>query len=61
MSNINEDFMREAIKLSIKNVDENGGPFGALIVKVGAIIVTVVNRVTSINYQTAHVAVNAIR
>ena len=61
MSSKNENFMREAIKLSIQNVDENGGPFGAIIVKDGEVIARGVNRVTSNNDPTAHAEVNAIR
>ncbi len=55
-------FMREAIRLSIKNVVEgNGGPFGAVIVKDGRIIATGANSVTSTNDPTAHAEVVAIR
>ena len=61
MNKNHEEFMREAIRLSIQNVDENGGPFGAVIVKNGEIIATGVNRVTSNNDPTAHAEVNAIR
>lgn len=57
----NEEFMREAIELSIKNVDTNGGPFGAVIVKDGEIIAKGINKVTSNNDPTAHAEVNAIR
>jgi tRNA(Arg) A34 adenosine deaminase TadA len=53
--------MQEAINLSIKNVDNDGGPFGAVIVKDGKIIARGVNRVTSNNDPTAHAEVNAIR
>ncbi len=56
-----EDFMREAIKLSIKNVEMDGGPFGAVIVKDGEIIAKGVNRVTANNDPTAHAEINAIR
>ncbi len=56
-----EEFMREAIELSIKNVDTNGGPFGAVIVKDGEIIARGINKVTSNNDPTAHAEVNAIR
>jgi tRNA(Arg) A34 adenosine deaminase TadA len=56
-----EDFMREAIGLSIENIDNNGGPFGAVIVKDGKVIAKGVNRVTSNNDPTAHAEVNAIR
>jgi tRNA(Arg) A34 adenosine deaminase TadA len=53
--------MREAINISTKNIDENGGPFGAVIVKDGKVIARGVNRVTSNNDPTAHAEVNAIR
>ena len=55
-------FMREAIRLSIQNVvSDNGGPFGAVIVKEGRIIARGVNQVTSSNDPTAHAEVVAIR
>lgn len=55
-------FMREAIKLSINNIDSgNGGPFGAVIVKDGVIIARGANEVTSSNDPTAHAEVVAIR
>lgn len=56
-----EDFMREAIRLSIENVKNGGGPFGAVIVKNGKIVATGVNRVTANNDPTAHAEVSAIR
>nr|WP_294905795.1 nucleoside deaminase [uncultured Lacibacter sp.] len=57
-----EDFMREAIRLSIENVDSGkGGPFAAVIVKEGKIIATGVNEVTSSKDPTAHAEVVAIR
>lgn len=55
------NFMREAIRLSIENVKNGGGPFGAVIVKDGEIIATGVNRVTSQHDPTAHAEVSAIR
>ena len=54
-------YMHEAIKISIDNVKNNGGPFGAVIVKDGEIIARGVNRVTDHNDPTAHAEVNAIR
>lgn len=55
------NFMREAIALSIENVHNNGGPFGAVIVKNGEIIARGVNRVTANNDPTAHAEISAIR
>jgi tRNA(Arg) A34 adenosine deaminase TadA len=55
-------FLREAIQVSIKNVQENnGGPFGAVIVKAGKIIARGANKVTAKNDPTAHAEVEAIR
>jgi len=54
-------FMHKAIALSVENIKNGGGPFGAVIVKNGKIIATGVNRVTSQNDPTAHAEVNAIR
>jgi guanine deaminase len=57
-----EDFMREAIRLSVENVEQGrGGPFAAVIVKDGKIIARGVNEVTSSNDPTAHAEVVAIR
>lgn len=53
--------MRKAIELSIGNITNLGGPFGAVIVKDGKVIATGVNRVTSNNDPTAHAEVMAIR
>jgi len=53
--------MRRAIALSIRNIDNGGGPFGALIVKDGEIIAEGVNRVTRQHDPTAHAEVVAIR
>lgn len=54
--------MREAIRLSIENVESgNGGPFGAVVVKDGRIIARGSNQVTSTNDPTAHAEVVAIR
>ena len=56
-----EELMRKAIELSIENVKNGGGPFGAVIAKEGEIIATGVNRVTSQCDPTAHAEVSAIR
>lgn len=62
MDKHNDEFMKEAIRLSINNVVEGkGGPFGAVVVKDGKIIARGVNQVTSNNDPTAHAEVVAIR
>ncbi len=62
MENTHKEFMREAIKLSQQGMDNNdGGPFGAIVVKDGKIIGRGNNRVTSSNDPTAHAEVVAIR
>ena len=57
----NDELMREAIRLSIENVANGGGPFGAVIARDGEIVATGVNRVTANNDPTAHAEVSAIR
>ncbi len=61
MNEMHNKFMLDAIGLSIKNVEQGGGPFGAVVVKEGQIIARGANRVTSNNDPTAHAEVNAIR
>lgn len=56
-----EMLMREAIKLSIDNISNGGGPFGAVIVKDGEIIARGVNLVTKNCDPTSHAEINAIR
>lgn len=53
--------MREAIRLSEENVENGGGPFGAVIARDGEIVATGVNRVTANCDPTAHAEVSAIR
>jgi len=54
--------MARAIQLSTENVNSGrGGPFGAIVVKDGAIVAEGVNRVTATNDPTAHAEVLAIR
>lgn len=54
-------YMQMAIDLSVENVDNGGGPFGAVIVKDGKVLSTGVNRVVPDNDPTAHAEVSAIR
>ena len=54
-------YMQMAIDLSVENVDNGGGPFGAVIVKDGNILSTGVNRVVPNSDPTAHAEVSAIR
>jgi guanine deaminase len=54
--------MARAIQLSIENVHSGrGGPFGAVIVKDGAMVAEATNQVTYTNDPTAHAEVLAIR
>ena len=61
MSQEDRKWMRQAIRLSVENVDNGGGPFGAVIVKEHSLIAEGVNRVTANNDPTAHAEVSAIR
>ncbi len=57
-----EKFMQEAILLSGQSIYNNqGGPFGCVIVKGNEIVGRGYNRVTSNNDPTAHAEVEAIR
>lgn len=56
-----DELMRKAIELSVDNVRNGGGPFGAVIARDGQIIATGVNRVTASHDPTAHAEVSAIR
>ena len=55
------EFMKRAIELSIKSVNNGGGPFGSVIVKGDKIIAEGSNQVTSNNDPTAHGEIVAIR
>jgi len=62
MSELRNEWMRQAIALAVENVREGrGGPFGAVIVKDGQVIATGVNSVTAAYDPTAHAEVVAIR
>ena len=48
--------MEEAIRLSLENIGNSGGPFGAVITKNGEIVATGVNKVTSKNDEPIRAA-----
>lgn len=59
---MNEQFMREAIRISIEKMrDGLGGPFGAVVVKENRIIARGWNQVTAANDATAHAEIVALR
>ena len=59
---MNEEFMAEAISLSIDKMQAGeGGPFGALVVRNSEIVSRGWNQVTTINDPTAHAEIVAIR
>ena len=53
-------FLREAVRLASESVSENGGPFGAIVVRHGQIVGQGQNRVTVSRDPTAHAEVEAI-
>jgi len=55
------DFLQQAIDLAIDSAKNNGGPFGAVIVKDGKIIGTGHNQVTENCDPSAHAEIMAIR
>lgn len=56
------EFMQQAIALSQQGMDNNeGGPFGAIVVRAGQVVGVGNNRVTSTQDPTAHAEVVAIR
>lgn len=54
-------FMELAARLSEDNIDSDGGPFGAVIVRNGEVISIGINCVTASNDPTAHAEIVAIR
>ncbi len=62
MSPQDEEFLREAVRLSHEKMTAGeGGPFGAVVVRDGQILGRGWNRVTSANDPTAHAEIVAIR
>jgi tRNA(Arg) A34 adenosine deaminase TadA len=59
---IDKKFMRKAIALAKRGMESNeGGPFGAVVVKDGKVIGVGTNKVTSTNDPSAHAEIVAIR
>ncbi len=56
-----DSFLQQAVAISIENIANGGGPFGALIVRNGEIIAATGNSVTKDCDPTAHAEINAIR
>jgi guanine deaminase len=57
-----EPFLIQAIDLARRNVEEQGGrPFGAVLVRDGAVIATGVNQMGATGDPTAHAELQAIR
>lgn len=54
-------WLQEAVDLAVANVAGGGGPFGAVVVKDGAVVAKGQNRVTADLDPTAHAEVQAIR
>jgi tRNA(Arg) A34 adenosine deaminase TadA len=54
-------FLREAIELAYANLKDGGRPFGAVIVRNGAVVARGVNEILRTNDPTAHAELMAIR
>ena len=56
-----ERWLGRTVELALSNVEDGGGPFGALLVRDGALLAEGQNRVTRDSDPTAHAEVQAIR
>ena len=56
-----ERYLRQAIALAQANLRAGGRPFGAVIVRDGAVVATGVNEILSTNDPTAHAELTALR
>ncbi|MBE0676192.1 MAG: nucleoside deaminase [Bacteroidales bacterium] len=54
-------FLEQAIQIALDNIDNGGGPFGAVVVRNGEVISASGNRVVEDSDPTAHAEVLAIR
>ena len=55
------ELMQRAIELSVRNVQQGGGPFGAVIARHGEVLAEGVNRVTANHDPTAHAELLCLR
>lgn len=56
-----ERFLCEAIRLADDNLDKGGRPFGAVVVRDGAVVATGVNEILATGDPTAHAEMMALR
>lgn len=56
-----EAYLKQAIALARSNVEAGGRPFGAVLVRNGAVVATGVNTVLSTRDPTGHAELNAVR
>ena len=56
-----ERFLCEAIRLAEDNLDKGGRPFGAVVVRDGAVVATGVNEILATGDPTAHAEMMALR
>lgn len=61
VTNDDAHFLREAIALAYANSEQGGRPFGALVVKQGAVIASGVNEILRSHDPTAHAEMQALR
>lgn len=61
MTDATERFLTEAIALARANADRGGRPFGAVVVKDGAVVATGINEILATGNPTAHAELGAIR
>ena len=61
MVDVTERFLAEAIALARANAERGGRPFGAVVVKDGAVIATGVNEILETGDPTAHAELGALR
>ncbi|MGB3829306.1 MAG: nucleoside deaminase [Ornithinimicrobium sp.] len=61
ITDVDRQFLEEAVEHARQNVLNGGGPFGAVIVEHGEVVARAANRVTQDNDPTAHAEVLAIR